>query len=136
MRTIVITGASDGIGAAASRQLAETGARLILVGRSPEKTSAVAAATGAEHYVADFARLDDVRRLAARLVTFSDDEFRQSIEAETGIRPSWAAEAFADPVADVKQGINRIRANPFIPRTDQVRGFVFDVATGAIDEVS
>ena len=47
MRTIVITGASDGIGAAASRQLAETGARLILVGRSPEKTSSVAAATGA-----------------------------------------------------------------------------------------
>lgn len=67
MRTIVITGASDGIGAAASRQLAETGARLILVGRSPEKTSAVAAATGAEHYVADFARLDDVRRLAGEL---------------------------------------------------------------------
>lgn len=67
MRTIVITGASDGIGAAASRQLAETGARLIIVGRSPEKTSAVAAATGAEHYVADFARLDDVRRLAGEL---------------------------------------------------------------------
>ncbi|WP_434966645.1 SDR family NAD(P)-dependent oxidoreductase [Janibacter indicus] len=67
MRTIVITGASDGIGAAAGRQLAETGARLILVGRSPEKTSAVAAATGAEHYVADFARLDDVRRLAGEL---------------------------------------------------------------------
>lgn len=67
MRTIVITGASDGIGAAASRQLAETGARLILVGRSPEKTRTVAAATGAEHYVADFARLDDVRRLAGEL---------------------------------------------------------------------
>lgn len=67
MRTIVITGASDGIGAAASRQLAETGARLIIVGRSPEKTSSVAAATGAEHYVADFARLDDVRRLAGEL---------------------------------------------------------------------
>lgn len=67
MRTIVITGASDGIGAAASRQLAETGARLIIVGRSPEKTSAVAAVTGAEHYVADFARLDDVRRLAGEL---------------------------------------------------------------------
>lgn len=67
MRTIVITGASDGIGAAASRQLAETGARLILVGRSDEKTRAVAAATGAEHHVADFTRLDDVRRLADEL---------------------------------------------------------------------
>ncbi|MCZ4326418.1 SDR family NAD(P)-dependent oxidoreductase [Brachybacterium paraconglomeratum] len=67
MRTIVITGASDGIGAAASRQLAGTGARLILVGRSAEKTRAVAAATGAEHYVADFAKLGDVRRLADEL---------------------------------------------------------------------
>ncbi len=69
------------------------------------------------------------------MVTFSDDEFRQSIEAETGIRPSWSAEAFPDAAADVKQGINRIKANPFIPRTDRVRGFVFDVATGAIEEV-
>ncbi|MFB6575766.1 SDR family NAD(P)-dependent oxidoreductase [Kocuria palustris] len=67
MRTIVITGGSDGIGAAASRQLAETDARLILVGRSPEKTRAIAAATGAEHHVADFTRLDDVRRLAGEL---------------------------------------------------------------------
>lgn len=67
MRTIVITGASDGIGAAASRQLAETGARLILVGRSDEKTRMIAAATGAEHHVADFTKLDDVRRLADEL---------------------------------------------------------------------
>ncbi|WP_410980737.1 SDR family NAD(P)-dependent oxidoreductase, partial [Bacillus subtilis] len=57
-KTIVITGASDGIGAAASRQLATTNARLILVGRSPEKTRAVAAATGAEYHLADFTRLD------------------------------------------------------------------------------
>ncbi len=64
MRTIIITGASDGIGAAAARQLADTDARLILVGRSPEKTQAVAAATGAEHHSADFTRLDEVRRLA------------------------------------------------------------------------
>ncbi|MBO1900896.1 SDR family NAD(P)-dependent oxidoreductase [Leucobacter weissii] len=67
MRTIVITGASDGIGAAAARQLADTGARLILVGRSPEKTRAVAEATDSEHHLADFTRLDDVRRLAAAL---------------------------------------------------------------------
>ena len=64
MRTIVITGASDGIGAAAARQLADTDARLILVGRSPEKTQAVAAVTGAEYHLADFTRLDEVRRLA------------------------------------------------------------------------
>jgi carbonic anhydrase len=69
------------------------------------------------------------------MVTFQDDAFRQGIEAETGIRPTWSSEAFADPVADVKQGINRINANPFIPRKEHIRGFVFDVATGAIDEV-
>lgn len=69
------------------------------------------------------------------MVTFSDDEFRQSIEAETGIRPSWSAEAFPDAAADVRQGINRITASPFVPRKDHVRGFVFDVAMGALDEV-
>lgn len=67
MRTIIITGASDGIGAAAGRQLAATDARLVLVGRSPEKTRAVAEATGAEHHLADFTRLDEVRDLASAL---------------------------------------------------------------------
>ncbi|MFK0402593.1 SDR family NAD(P)-dependent oxidoreductase [Microbacterium sp. NPDC090225] len=66
-RTIVLTGASDGIGAAAARQLAASDHRLILVGRSPEKTKAVADDTGAEYFFADFARLDDVRELAAKL---------------------------------------------------------------------
>jgi carbonic anhydrase len=69
------------------------------------------------------------------MVTFQDDAFRQGIEAETGIRPTWSSEAFPDAAADVTQGIKRIRVNPFIPHTDRVRGFVFDVATGAIDEV-
>lgn len=73
MRTIVITGASDGIGAAAARQLASSGDRLILVGRSPEKTRAVAEESGAEHLTADFARLDDVRELAARLIDLTGD---------------------------------------------------------------
>lgn len=59
----------------------------------------------------------------------------QGIESETGIRPSWSSEAFPEPAADVRQGIKRIQANPFIPKTDRVRGFVFDVATGAINEV-
>ncbi|MFF7290998.1 SDR family NAD(P)-dependent oxidoreductase [Microbacterium sp. NPDC008134] len=66
-RTIVLTGASDGIGAAAARQLAASGDRLILVGRSPEKTRAIADETGAEYFTADFARLDDVRELAEKL---------------------------------------------------------------------
>ena len=69
------------------------------------------------------------------MVTFSDDQFRQSIEADTGIRPPWAAEAFPDAAADVRQGINRIQASPFIPKKDDVRGFVYDVRTGALEEV-
>ncbi|WP_223623835.1 SDR family NAD(P)-dependent oxidoreductase [Microbacterium sp. EST19A] len=73
-KTIVITGASDGIGAAAARQLAASGNRLILVGRSPEKTAAVANETGAEFFTADFARLDDVRELAAKLADAVGDD--------------------------------------------------------------
>ncbi|GAB3698313.1 SDR family NAD(P)-dependent oxidoreductase [Nocardiopsis oceani] len=66
-RTMVITGGSDGIGAEAARQVARADPRdrLILVGRSPQKTARLAREVGAEHFVADFARLDDVRRLAA-----------------------------------------------------------------------
>lgn len=64
-RTIVITGGSDGIGAAAARQVAGKGHRIILVGRSAQKTAAVAREIAAEHFVADFAKLDDVHRLAA-----------------------------------------------------------------------
>jgi NAD(P)-dependent dehydrogenase (short-subunit alcohol dehydrogenase family) len=66
-RTIIITGASDGIGAAAARQLAHAGHQLVLVGRSPERTEAVARSINAPFYLADFTRLDEVRRLAAEL---------------------------------------------------------------------
>ncbi|MCL1871645.1 MAG: SDR family NAD(P)-dependent oxidoreductase [Promicromonosporaceae bacterium] len=64
-KTILLTGASDGIGAAAARDLAAQGHRVLVTGRSPEKTARVAQQTGAEHFVSDFARLDDVRALAA-----------------------------------------------------------------------
>jgi NAD(P)-dependent dehydrogenase (short-subunit alcohol dehydrogenase family) len=66
-RVIVITGASDGIGAAAAHQLANKGHRLLLVGRSPEKTARVAKEVGAEFFLADFAKLQDVRRIAAEI---------------------------------------------------------------------
>jgi NAD(P)-dependent dehydrogenase (short-subunit alcohol dehydrogenase family) len=66
-RTIVITGASDGIGAAAARRLAGAGERVVLVGRDPARTAAVAADLGAPHHLADFAELDQVRRLGAEL---------------------------------------------------------------------
>jgi carbonic anhydrase len=69
------------------------------------------------------------------MVTFSDDDFRRQIEADTGVRPPWAAEAFPDAAGDVRQGIARIQASPFIPKKDKVRGFVYDVGTGALAEV-
>jgi carbonic anhydrase len=69
------------------------------------------------------------------MLTFTDDEFKASIHAEVGIKPAWAAEAFNDLDADVKQSINRIKQSPFIPHKDSVRGFVFDVATGRLREV-
>jgi carbonic anhydrase len=69
------------------------------------------------------------------MLTFTDDGFKASIQQETGIKPEWAAEAFADLDEDVRQSIARIKVSPFVPHTDQVRGFVFDVATGRLREV-
>jgi carbonic anhydrase len=69
-------------------------------------------------------------------LTFTDDRFKASIEKETGIKPAWSAEAFSDLDEDVRQSIKRIKASAFIPHTDSVRGFVFDVATGKLREVA
>jgi carbonic anhydrase len=69
------------------------------------------------------------------MLTFKDDDFRRQIHEDTGIKPEWAAEAFDDLDEDVRQSIARIKASPFIPHTDEVRGFVFDVATGRLREV-
>jgi carbonic anhydrase len=70
------------------------------------------------------------------MLTFTDDDFKKSIQDETGIKPGWAAEAFPDLDEDVRQSIARIKASPFVPNKDSVRGFVFDVATGKLNEVS
>ncbi|MGO9080619.1 MAG: beta-class carbonic anhydrase [Streptosporangiaceae bacterium] len=70
------------------------------------------------------------------MLTFTDDGFKASIEAETGIKPAWSAESFNDVDADVRQSIARIKASPFIPHKESVRGFVLDVATGKLSEVS
>lgn len=70
------------------------------------------------------------------MVTFTDDAFKADIEQDTGIKPAWESEAFPDAEADVRQSINRIKASPFIPLKDSVRGFVFDVATGRLNEVA
>jgi carbonic anhydrase len=70
------------------------------------------------------------------MLTFTDDGFKASIQQEVGVKPAWAAEAFSDLDEDVRQSIGRIKKSPFIPHKDSVRGFVFDVATGRLREVS
>jgi carbonic anhydrase len=69
------------------------------------------------------------------MLTFNDDEFRRSIEDETGIKPSWAPESFSDPEEDVRQSMRRIEASRFITKHESLRGFIFDVATGELREV-
>jgi carbonic anhydrase len=70
------------------------------------------------------------------MLTFTDDEFRSSIEDETGIKPEWAAESFMDLEGDVRQSFARIKASPFLPRKDSVRGFIYEVESGRLREVS
>ncbi|MCZ2526514.1 beta-class carbonic anhydrase [Streptomyces sp. NPDC059506] len=65
----------------------------------------------------------------------SEDEFRGELEREVGVRPSWALETFNDIDQDVRQSMARVRNSPFIPHTDDVRGFVFDVHTGSLREI-
>jgi len=70
------------------------------------------------------------------MLTFTDDEFKRQIQEDTGIKPQWGAESFADLDEDVRQSIARIKASPFIPHKDNVRGFVFEVESGKLREVS
>ena len=70
------------------------------------------------------------------MLKFGDDDFRRQLQRETGIKPEWAAEAFDDLDEDVRQSIARIKASPFIPHKDNVRGFVYEVETGRLREVT
>jgi carbonic anhydrase len=70
------------------------------------------------------------------MLTFTDDQFKRAIQDETGIKPPWAAESFTSLEEDVRQSIARIKASPFVPHKDAIRGFVFDVATGKLNEVA
>ena len=70
------------------------------------------------------------------MLTFTDDDFKRDVQDDTGIKPGWAAESFTDLDEDVRQSIARIKASPFIPHKNAVRGFVFDVATGKLNEVT
>jgi carbonic anhydrase len=70
------------------------------------------------------------------MLTFKDDDLKAQIEADTGIRPSFALEAFSDPDQDVRQSVARIAASPFVPRKDHIHGFVYDVKTGRLNQVT
>lgn len=67
--------------------------------------------------------------------TVTEDGFKDELERDTGLRPTWAVEAFRDVTASVRQSVERIRRSPFVPHTDQVRGFVYEVGTGELTEV-
>jgi carbonic anhydrase len=68
------------------------------------------------------------------MLTFTDDQVKAQIATDTGIRPPFALEAFADPDGDVRQSIARVQASPFIPHK-KVRGFVYEVEKGSLREV-
>jgi carbonic anhydrase len=69
------------------------------------------------------------------MLTFKDDDLKAQIEEDTGVRPSFALEAFSDPEHDVRQSVRRIQSSPFVPHKDKVCGFVYDVETGRLNEV-
>jgi carbonic anhydrase len=70
------------------------------------------------------------------MLTFKDDDLKAQIEEDTGVRPSFALEAFSDPAEDVRQSVRRIQSSPFVPNKDSIRGFVYDVETGRLNEVA
>ena len=70
------------------------------------------------------------------MLTFTDDDFKRSVEDDVGVKREWAAEAFTDLDEDVRQSSARIKASPFIPRKESARGFVYDVETGALREIA
>src|ERR1700743_2991862 len=70
------------------------------------------------------------------MLTFTDDDFKRSIQEETGVKPEWAAEAFPDLDEDVRQSLRRIQNSPFVTKHVSLRGFVFDVATGKLEEIT
>lgn len=70
------------------------------------------------------------------MLTFTDDDFKRSIQEETGVKPPWAAESFPDIAEDVRQSLRRIENSPFVTKHESLRGFIFDVATGKLEEVT
>ncbi|MCW3003185.1 MAG: hypothetical protein JWQ20_2483 [Conexibacter sp.] len=76
-----------------------------------------------------------VHHTGCGMQTFSDDELNAELQHETGYKPTWSPESFTDLEEDVRQSLRRVRSSPFLPHTDDVRGFVFQVEDGALREV-
>jgi carbonic anhydrase len=70
------------------------------------------------------------------MLTFTDDDFKRGIQDETGVKPPWSPEAFPDVADDVRQSLRRIENSPFVTKHVSLRGFVFDVATGKLEEIT
>jgi carbonic anhydrase len=70
------------------------------------------------------------------MLTFSDDEVKGQIQEEVGIKPLFALESFTDLEEDVRQSIRRVEASPFVPHKESIRGFIYEVETGRLREVT
>jgi carbonic anhydrase len=70
------------------------------------------------------------------MLTFSDDELKQQIQEDVGVKPHFSMESFTDLEEDVRQSIARIQASPFVPHKDSVRGFIYEVETGRVREIT
>jgi carbonic anhydrase len=77
-----------------------------------------------------------IRHTDCGMLAFDDDGFRRQIQEETGIEPEWPAQGFSDLDEELRESIARIEASPFIPRKDNVRGFVYEVERGRLREVT
>jgi carbonic anhydrase len=70
------------------------------------------------------------------MMNFTDEEFKAEVQRDTGVKPTWSTEAFSDLAENVQQSIARIAISPFVPYKESVRGFVFDVVSGRLEEVA
>jgi carbonic anhydrase len=70
------------------------------------------------------------------MLTFTDDEFADKLEDETGARPDWPVHTFDDLDQNVRDSVEKIKTSPFVPHTDSVKGYIYEVEIGRLREVS
>ncbi|WP_245548225.1 SDR family NAD(P)-dependent oxidoreductase [Nocardia pneumoniae] len=128
-KTVVVTGASSGIGAAAAQRLADRGATVAVVGRSPERTAEVAASVGAQPFVADFARLDDVRKLADQLL----DRYQRIDVLANNAGGAWPKRTVTDDGNELTFQVNHLASflltNLLLERLTQSRARVVNTSS-------